>query len=111
MRIDIVRCRLGDAAFGKEAEGYGALKGNIAQDWYFKLAKMQENFAGKAQTALQNTYKEHSGWLDKYKAQLGKKVTALDRFDETKFAADAKSLPDQFFNSQQSVRGLVAVDG
>jgi uncharacterized spore protein YtfJ len=105
--IDTVRRRLGDAAFGKEAEGYAALKGNLAQDWYFKLSKMQENFAGESQKALQNTYKEHSGWLDKYKAQLGKRVTALDRFDETKFAADAKSLPDSFFSSQQSVRDLL----
>jgi hypothetical protein len=109
--IDTVRRRLGDAAFGKEAEGYAALKGNLAQDWYFKLSKMQENFAGESQKALQNTYKEHSGWLDKYKAQLGKKVTALDRFDETKFAADAKTLPDQFFQSQQSVRDLLQLTG
>ena len=109
--IDTNRRRLGDAAFGKESEGYAALKGNLAQDWYFKLSKMQENFAGESQKALQNTYKEHSGWLDKYKAQLGKKVTALDRFDETKFAADAKTLPDQFFNSQQSVRDLLQLTG
>jgi hypothetical protein len=109
--IDTSRRRLGDAAFGKESEGYAALKGNLAQDWYFKLAKMQENFAGESQKALQNSYKEHSGWLDKYKAQLGKKVTALDRFDETKFAADAKTLPDQFFKSQQSVRDLLQLTG
>jgi len=109
--IDTSRRRLGDAAFGKESEGYAALKGNLAQDWYFKFSKMQENFAGETQKALQNTYKEHSGWLDKYKAQLGKKVTALDRFDETKFAADAKTLPDQFFKSQQSVRDLLQLTG
>jgi uncharacterized spore protein YtfJ len=105
--IDTIRRRVGDAAFGRETEGYPAIKGNLAQDWYFKLSKMQENFAGESQKALQNTYKEHSGWLDKYKAQLGKRVTALDRFDETKFAADAKSLPDSFFSSQQSVRDLL----
>jgi len=72
---------------------------------------MQEGFVGEPQKALQNSYKEHSGWLDKYKAQLGKKVTALDRFDETKFLADAKNLPDSFFNSQQSVRDLLQLTG
>jgi len=109
--IDTVRRRVGDAAFGKETEGYPAIKGNLARDWYFKLAKMQEGFVGEPQKALQNSYKEHSGWLDKYKAQLGKKVTALDRFDETKFLADAKNLPDSFFNSQQSVRDLLQLTG
>ena len=104
--IDTVRRRLGDAAFGKEAEGYAALKGNIAQDFYFKLSKLQSDFAGETQTALQNSYKESSGWLDKFKAQLGKKVTAIDRFDETKFATDPQSLPSAFFKSQQSVKDL-----
>jgi len=104
--IDTVRRRLGDAAFGKEAEGYAALKGNIAQDFYFKLSKLQSDFAGETQTALQNSYKESSGWLDKFKAQLGKKVTAIDRFDETKFATDPQSLPNSFFKSQQSVKDL-----
>ena len=109
--IDTVRRRVGEAAFGKELEGYPALKGNLAKDWYFKISKMQENFVGEPQKALQNSYREHSGWLDKYKSQLGKKVSALDRFDETKFAADAKTLPDQFFKSQQSVRDLLQLTG
>ena len=109
--IDTVRRRLGDAAFGKEAEGYAALKGNLAQDFYKRLAKLQEDFVGAPQKALQDSYKEHSGWLDKYKAQLGKKVTALDRFDETKFATDPKSLPDTFFQSQQSVKDLMELTG
>ena len=109
--IDTVRRRLGDSAFGKEAEGYAALKGNLAQDWYHKLSKMQESFAGQAQKDLQNSYKEHSSWLDKYKAQMGKKATALDRFDETKFATDPKALPDAFFQSKQSIKDLLELTG
>lgn len=109
--LDDVRRRLGDVAFGKEVEGYTAIGSNIAEKYYAKLSEIQQKFAGEAQTTLQKNYELASRLLEKYRAKTGAKATALDKFDPTKYKTDAKSLPGDYFNSQQSVEDLIALTG
>ena len=109
--MDDVRRKLGDAAFGKAAEGYEALGQKIAQEYYAKISNLQSKFAGEAHDTLQRDYEVASRLLEKYRTKAGAKATAMDRIDPTQFKADAKSLPATLFNSQQSVADAIALTG
>jgi hypothetical protein len=109
--LDDVRRRLGDVAFGKEVEGYSAIGSDIAKTYYGKISELQSKFAGESHDALQGGYEMASRLLDKYRSRVGKKTTAIDRFDPTRFATDPASLPNTYFSSQQSVRDLLELTG
>ena len=109
--LDDVRRRLGDVAFGKEVEGYSAIGADIARQYYGKISEIQSKFAGKAHDDLQGGYEAASRLLDKYKSQAGKKATAEDRFDPTRFKTDPASLPNTYFSSKQSVADLLELSG
>jgi hypothetical protein len=109
--LDDVRRRLGDVAFGKEVEGYSAIGADIARTYYGKISEIQSKFAGESHDALQGGYEMASRLLDKYRSRVGKKTTAIDRFDPTRFATDPASLPNTYFSSQQSVRDLLELTG
>jgi len=109
--LDDVRRRLGDVAFGKEVEGYSAIGADIARQYYGKISEIQSKFAGKAHDDLQGGYEAASRLLDKYKSQAGKKATAEDRFDPTRFKTDPASLPNSYFSSKQSVADLLELTG
>ena len=109
--LDDVRRRLGDVAFGKEVEGYSAIGADIARKYYADISDIQSKFAGEAHDALQGGYEAASRLLDKYRSAAGKKATALDRFDPTRFKTDASALPSDYFSSKQSVKDLVDLTG
>lgn len=109
--LDDVRRRLGDAAFGKAAEGYEALGQKIAQEYYAKISNIQSKFAGEAHDVLQKDYELASRLLEKFRTKAGAKATAMDRIDPTQFKADAKGLPAALFNSQQSIADAIALTG
>jgi hypothetical protein len=109
--LDDVRRRLGDAAFGKAAEGYEALGQKIAQEYYAKISNIQSKFAGESHDVLQSEYEIASKLLNKFKTKAGAKATAMDRIDPEQFKSDAKGLPAALFNSQQSVQDAIALTG
>ena len=108
--IDGVRRKLGDVAFGKEAEGYSALGQAIAKKYYWQLSKAQEEFAGPVQRELQGEYEAATHNLGIYKGKPGKAVLATDRHSEA-FLKDPAELGAGFFRSQQSVRDLRELTG
>jgi hypothetical protein len=109
--LDDVRRRLGDAAFGKAAEGYEALGQKIAQEYYAKISNIQSKFAGESHDVLQSEYEIASKLLNKFRTKAGAKATAMDRIDPEQFKSDAKGLPAALFNSQQSVQDAIALTG
>jgi len=109
--LDDVRRRLGDVAFGKEVEGYSAIGADIARKYYAKISEIQSKFAGESHDKLQGGYEAASRLLDKYKSQAGKKATAADRFDPTRFKTDPAALPNDYFKSKQSVTDLLELTG
>lgn len=108
--LDHVRRKLGDAAFGQEKEGYGALGQGIAKDLYQKISKIQKEYA-PSQAALQETYHEATTGMTKFGTAAGKKATAVDRMDPEVFAKDPKELPAAYFKSQQGVQDLKELTG
>jgi hypothetical protein len=109
--LDDVRRRLGDAAYGKEVEGYSAIGAEIAKKYYGKISDIQSKFAGEAHDALQGGYEAASRLLDKYKSKAGKRATVEDRFDPSRYQTDAASLPNDYFKTQQSVKDLLELTG
>lgn len=109
--LDDVRRRLGDVAFGKEVEGYGAIGQKMAERYYGKISELQSKFAGEAHDILQRDYEAASRLLEKFKGKAGKKATALDRLDPSTYATDASSLPSNYFRSRQSVEDLLELSG
>lgn len=109
--LDDVRRRLGDVAFGKDVEGYSAIGSKMAEKYYANISEIQSKFAGESHDVLQSNYEIASRLLDKYRAKRGAKTTALDKYDAEKYKTDSKSLPSDFFNSQQSVADLIQLTG
>ena len=106
--LDDVRRKLGAAAgFGEAAEGYEALQKNIAKQLYGKISDIQSRFAGKEHDILQANYEAASRLLDKYKGVVGKKYTAIDLDDPTRFKRDPAALVSQAFGSRQGVDDLI----
>jgi len=109
--LDDVRRRLGDTAFGKEVEGYSAIGTTIAEKYYKTISNIQSKFAGEAHDKLQGDYEIASRLLDKFKSKAGQKVTALDRFDPTRYKTDPASITNDFFKTKQSVSDLLELTG
>jgi hypothetical protein len=109
--VDHVRRKLGDVAFGKEAEGYAGLGQKVAADLYRKISNIQEQYAGPAQRELQEGYTAATAGLGKFRGAAGKKLTAADRMDAEAFVKDPSSIPSSFFKSQQGVKDLQELTG
>lgn len=109
--LDDVRRKLGDVAFGKEVEGYGALQAKQAEKLYKQISDVQSKFAGEAHDKLQRDYELASRLIEKYKTARGAKVTAKDKYDLQRLATDPASLPATFFSSRQGVKDLIELTG
>lgn len=108
--VDELRRKLGQAAFGKEAEGYEAIGVENAKTLYRELSELQAKFAPSKKNLISN-YEEASRTLDPFKTGAGKKATALELFGDDIYKTDASTLPQTYFNTRQSVRDLIELTG
>ena len=107
--IDTIRRKLGEAFRNPQAEGYGAIGQNMAKDYYKRLSEVLGKYS-EAKKNLISNYEELSRELDIFKG-VGRKATAIDRYDPTRFQTDPASLPAEYFSSRQSVRDLIDLTG
>ena len=109
--LDDVRRKLGDAFRGKPAEGYEAIGENMTRELYGKVSEIQKRFAGQPQAALLDDYAARTEGLQQFRSRAGKKATALDLYDESKFTTDAATLPSEYFKTRGSVQALKELTG
>lgn len=107
--IDTIRRKLGEAFRNPQAEGYGAIGQNMAKDYYKRLSEILGKYSDAKKNLISN-YEELSRELDIFKG-VGRKATAMDRYDPTRFQTDPASLPAEYFSSRQSVRDLIDLTG
>ena len=108
--IDTIRRKLGDAYRNPQAEGYGAIGQQMAKDYYKRLSEILGNYSPAKKNLIAN-YEELSRELDIFKGAAGRKATAVDRYDPTRFQTDPASLPSEYFATRQSVRDLIELTG
>jgi hypothetical protein len=101
--LDHVRRKLGDAAYGKEAEGYGALGQDLAKKMYERISKVQEAYAPNTQRALQANYTQQLEHAEKFKTQMGRMALNEDK--------SAAGMPKAFFKDRDGVRDLRELTG
>lgn len=104
-----VRRKLGDAAFGQEKEGYGALGQKIAKDLYKKVSQIQEDYAGKAFTDMQENYSQRITAAEKWKTAAGRRLVDTDPAAADVLKTDPASIPGRYFQSAQGVKDLITL--
>lgn len=109
--LDQIRRKLGDVVANRDVEGYSAIGKSLATKLYDKISQIQRDYVGEVggrnlQQEMQESYSGASRGLRKFEVGKVGKVTALDRVDPERFAADPQGVPRQFFSSQQSVQDL-----
>lgn len=110
--IDDVRRALGEAFRGKPPEGYGAIGTLESQRLYQRLSDLQKKYVGHdVQSRLLDNYADSTEGLSVFSSKYGKRATALDKYDASKFQTDQSNLPRQFFSSKQSVKDLIELSG
>lgn len=113
-QLDDVRRQLGQVFEGNPPEGYKALEAATARKYYGLIADLQKQYAGGdggAHDLLQRAYADSTRGLEMFGSKSGKRVTAVDRYDDTKFQTDAAALPKQFFSTSQGIKDLVELAG
>lgn len=109
--VDEVRKKLGDVYGGQPAEGYDAIGEAAARKYYALLSRIQSKYAGPAQDKLLENYAASKEGTQMFGSRLGKRATAVDRYDDSKFQTDAMQLPRQYFSSKQGVADLIELTG
>jgi hypothetical protein len=109
------RRKLGEVFRGNPQEGYAAIDAATKRKYYDKLSTLQKMYVDGnvegPQARLLSSYREGSEALDQYATKAGKKLTAVDRFDENKFLTDASQLPKNFFASRQGISDIIELTG
>lgn len=110
-QIDDARRMLGEAFRGQPAEGYGAIGDIAAKEYYRKLRDVQEQFGGPKVGQMLRDYADSKAGLEVFGSKAGKKLTALDKYDDAQFATDAASLPRSYFSSPEQFKNLIELTG
>lgn len=109
--LDDVRRRLGQVFKGQPPEGYEAISGGMARKYYAQISEIQKKFAGEPQERLLKQYADATEGLEMFGSKAGKRMTAVDRYDDSQFQTDARMLPRQFFASKKGVNDLIELTG
>ena len=112
--IDDARRQMGQVFEGNAPEGYKAIRADTLRTYYGLLANLQKEFAGGeggAQDVLQKAYADATEGLQMFGSRLGKKATAVDKFQDDLYATDAATLPKQYFRSREGVGALRELTG
>lgn len=108
--LDDARRGLGRVFEKTPPEGYDAIDAATARKYYGQIAMLQKKFAGGeggAQDKLQTAYADATQGLEMFGSKAGKRITAIDRYDDSRFQTDAAALPRQFFATKQGVADLI----
>lgn len=109
--LDHVRRKLGEVFRGKEAEGYTALGADTARHYYAQISEIQRKFGGEPQEKLLKNYADATEGLAMFGSKGGKKVTAIDRFNEEEFLTNPSALPSNFLKSRSGIEALQNLTG
>lgn len=107
---ETIRRKLGDAAFGLQAEGYEAIGQNYARELYGRLSDAMKAYEPKFAKYLDN-YRKLSENIENVGTKLGKVLVGMEKDAPAYYATAARSIPDKAFSSPENVRILIEAMG
>ena len=107
---DDARRFVGDV-FRNPPEGYGAVKGNVQQNMYAMLKKLQEEYVGAAERkALQENWSKAARNLEQFETKAGRTLTEIEEGTANTLKAPAE-LGATFFGNRTGVQRLIDLTG
>ena len=109
--IDDARRFLGKVFAGKPPEGYEAISGVAHKELYSLLDQLEKEYAGNAQTALQNHWSSATKKLDVFDTKAGKLLTDTQG-DTGVLKTSPSEIPKKFFGKgPDAYQNLIDVTG
>lgn len=108
--LEIIRRRVGDAAFGLPEEGYKAIGQQLAKDVYGKLADQMRQFSGSFGKYLDD-YKRLSQPIEVYGTKVGKGLIETQDTAGRYFSKTADQIANDVFKSPESAKQFLDAVG
>lgn len=108
--IEIMRRRIGDAAFGSPEEGYKAIGQNLAKDIYKSLTESMRNYDANFGKYLDD-YSRLSKPIEVYGTKVGKGITETQDAAGKYYAKTAEQVAKDIFSSPEKYAQFVDAVG
>ncbi len=108
--VEILRRKLGDAAFGDVEEGYKAIGQDNARKLYGLVSEAMQDYAPSFNKFL-SEYKRLSEPLDVFNTKVGRALVQEAKDAGGYMATDAASIPNTVFGSRDKVKELIDAFG
>lgn len=108
--LEVIRRRLGDAAFGLPEEGYKAIGQGFAKDMYGLLADQMKGYSKEFAKYL-NDYKRLSQPIEVYGTKIGKGLTETQDAAGKYYAKTAEQVAEDIFSSPEKFKQFVDAVG
>ncbi len=108
--LEIIRRRVGDAAFGLPEEGYKAIGQQLAKDVYGQLANQMRQFSGSFGKYLDD-YKRLSQPIEVYGTRVGKGLIETQDAAGRYFSKTADQIANDVFKSPESTKQFLDAVG
>lgn len=108
--LEIIRRRVGDAAFGLPEEGYKAIGQQLAKDVYGQLANQMRQFSGSFGKYLDD-YKRLSQPIEVYGTKVGKGLIETQDAAGRYFSKTADQIANDVFKSPEATKQFLDAVG
>lgn len=108
--VEIMRRRIGDAAFGVPEEGYKAIGQGMAKEIYGKLSDAMKEYSKPFSKYLED-YKRLSQPIEVYGTKVGKGITETVDTGGRYYAKPSEAIAKDVFSSPQKVKELIDAVG
>ena len=108
--LEVIRRRLGDAAFGLPEEGYKAIGQGFAKDMYKSLSGQMKEFSPAFEKYLED-YKRLSKTIEAHSTKVGKGLTETQDAAGKYYAKPAEQVANDIFSSPEKYRQFVDAVG
>ena len=109
--LEVIRRRLGDAAFGFPEEGYKAIGQGFAKDMYRGLAKQMRSYSPEFFGKYLDDYKRLSQNIEAYGTKVGKSLTETQDASGKYYTKTAEQVAKDIFSSPEKYKTFVDAVG
>lgn len=108
--LEVIRRRLGDAAFGLPEEGYKAIGQGFAKDMYKSLAEQMRSYSSDFAKYLDD-YKKLSKTIESHGTKVGKGLTETQDAAGKYYTKTAEQIANDIFSSPEKYKTFIDAVG